>query len=210
MSSRKTSENWLADERVVAHRESALTTGGRWMRKHPRTVAATAASVAVAVAGLSIFLFVITQKNQTLAQQYTLLVEANRQTEAARDLAASNLLQAQQAVDEFYTEVSENDEWLAGSQGTQQLRSRLLEKARTYYEAFLEKNRDASLDADVATAHYQLCKILRDLGRRDEAMQSCQRARDIWAARVEAEPDDQEARMQLAKTYAATGVLQSR
>jgi serine/threonine protein kinase len=90
-------ERWLADESLAAFREPLSARTRRWARKHPRTVAGLAAAVLVAVAGLSIGLFVVNaeRKRTELARQgeETQRIEAERQTELARkneDLAHRN------------------------------------------------------------------------------------------------------------------------
>ncbi len=70
-------ERYLADEPVMAHSEPVLVKGRRWIRKHPKSVAAIAATVLVSLASLIAIAAVVTNKNRLLYLANAELKKAN-------------------------------------------------------------------------------------------------------------------------------------
>ncbi len=114
-------ESWMGDEPVTAWREPLPTRLARWGRRHKTLVAAFGLSLATAVAGLSIVVIAVGREQARTRQ-------AQRQAE-------ENFHQARQAVDDYFTFVSE--ETLLDQPGLQPLRKKLLESARDYHQSFL-------------------------------------------------------------------------
>ena len=137
-------EKWLADEPVSAWPEPLTVKARRWIGRHRTLVTSLASVVVVAVVGLSV--------------AAVLLSEANRRERGARAEAEHNFKLARQAVDHYYTEVSEED--LLNQPGMDQLRKRLLESAREYYERFVTDHAaDPSLRAEFGKALFRLALI---------------------------------------------------
>ncbi len=85
-------ERFLADEPVAAHAEPIAVRTRRWMRKHPRTVAALSATLMVGLTSAIIIAAVVWGKNRELAKTNTDLDLANAQiTRKNTDLVAANL-----------------------------------------------------------------------------------------------------------------------
>jgi tetratricopeptide (TPR) repeat protein len=70
-------ERFLADEPVSAHAEQASVKARRWLRKHPRTVAAVAATVLVGLTSAVAIAGVVSAKNAQLANSNAALRTAN-------------------------------------------------------------------------------------------------------------------------------------
>ena len=111
----------MADEPVAAYPERSLQKVSRWLRRHRSwTYAAAAALVGITmVATFAVFV----------------VDGARRGEESARKEAEANFKMAQQAVDDYLTNVSENT--LFKEQDTldiRNLRQELLESALPYYQ----------------------------------------------------------------------------
>ncbi len=116
--------HYLADEPVTAYPEPALARLARWGRRHRTLVAAAALLLMTAVAGLSVGTVLLSRANARTEQQRR-LAETNFQE------AEANFRKAREAVDEYFTKVSQSK--LLNVPGLQPLRKELLESARNYY-----------------------------------------------------------------------------
>jgi serine/threonine-protein kinase len=129
-----------------------------------------------------------TQKNAIQAQQ--------AETQRQRDRAAANFRQALQAVDEMLTRVATAD--LALEPRTEQVRLKLLEKARQFYQDFLrEAGDDPSVRYEAGRAYQRVGDVHRFLSQYDEAEKHYRLALARFAE-------------MLAKDPRRTDVLQSR
>jgi tetratricopeptide (TPR) repeat protein len=109
-------------------------------------------------------------------------------TEAQRVLAIENFRQAREAVDRFFTRVSENT--LLKQPGQQALRKQLLEDALAYYQRFLSKKADGpSFNDELGSAYYRVGKINALIGDKEKALESYQKAIEIFRALKKAMPD---------------------
>jgi serine/threonine protein kinase/tetratricopeptide (TPR) repeat protein len=87
----------------------------------------------------------------------------------AHQEAATNLRRARQAVDEYFTLVSEST--LLDVPGLQPLRKQLLESALRYYQAMAaERADDAAALADLALGSLRVANIYRELDRNDDSL----------------------------------------
>lgn len=116
-------ERWLADEPVLAHRDSTVVRVRRWLRKHQTLATSFSASVSVAIVGLVIGLFAFAGLNGRLAAANADLSEANRlesrlrhqaQESEANALARKkdaddNFQLATEAVEKYLTEIDDDD-----------------------------------------------------------------------------------------------------
>jgi serine/threonine protein kinase/formylglycine-generating enzyme required for sulfatase activity/WD40 repeat protein len=83
-------ERWLADEPVLAAKESRISRTVRWARRRPGLVTGLGASIAVVLIALAIGSFLLSQKNATL--QLT-----NKELREARDEASESSRRATEA-----------------------------------------------------------------------------------------------------------------
>lgn len=139
-------------------------------------------------------------------------LEAVRQQAIAvreRDRAEENFREARDAVDRFYTKVSEED--LLKAEGLQPLRRDLLEQALGYYERFLQQrgdDPDFAFDAAVVTSH--VASILAEVGDPVAALAHAERAAHVFEAMHEAAPLDERVTERLAESLASRAVLLDR
>jgi serine/threonine protein kinase len=90
-------ERYLADEPVGAQVEPWSQQARRWLRKHPRTVAALAASLLVGLSATVVIAAVVAGKNQQLAAANEGLRSANQLERRAKDDALRQRMEAEQA-----------------------------------------------------------------------------------------------------------------
>jgi tetratricopeptide (TPR) repeat protein len=107
--------------------------------------------------------------------------EATRQSSIAReerDRAEENFRAARDAVDRFYTKVSEED--LLKAEGLQPLRRDLLEQALGYYQTFLEQRKeDPAFAIDTAVVQSNVADILSEVADPSEALVAAVTATDM-------------------------------
>jgi len=161
-------EQWMADEPVIAYREPLATRAGRWARRHRPLVAGAAALLVTAVVALSVS---------------TVLI--NRE----RSRAELGFRQARQAVDEYFTTVSQSK--LLNVPGLQPLRKDLLESARNYYDQFLRDRRsDRTVRAEAAEAWYRLGYVESEVGTEAQAAKDLQEAVAMYDALARDHPGE--------------------
>jgi serine/threonine-protein kinase len=165
-------ERWMADEPVAAYRESFSTRAGRWARRHRPLVSGAAALLITAVAGLTAGTVLLSQANaRTAAEQ--------RRADLLRLAAEANFLKARQAVDDYFTTVSESK--LLNVPGLQPLRKELLESSRKYYQGFLKDHADdPSVRAEAAEAVYRVGFVTMDVESATEAMPYFEQATQMY------------------------------
>ncbi len=82
--------------------------------------------------------------------------------------AQDNFQRAREAVDQMLTEIGQN--WLADIPFMEPVRSKILEKALTFYEGFLkEKGSDPAVQEDAGRAYLRLADIYQRLGEEKKA-----------------------------------------
>jgi serine/threonine-protein kinase len=168
---------WIADEPISAYRESLLARGLRWMRHHRTFTTAAAAVVLVAVAGLGLAYH---------REQLT-----NAQIRFAKAESDRRLDQTLQVIEDYYTGVSQ--ELLLGRPEFRDLRARLLERPRHFYEQLtrdLESVSDERGRFLMATGRLNLGYILWLLGLLQEARVECEAATELYQKLVAADPDN--------------------
>jgi eukaryotic-like serine/threonine-protein kinase len=178
---------YLAGEPVAAYPEPAAARAGRWVRRHRTAVAVAVALLLTATTGLAV--------------GTALLGRANAEARRQRDLADANFAKARQAVDDYFTAVSESTLLKSPLPGLQPLRKQLLESALRYYEGFVQRDRDdARLRARLAGAAYRAGKIRADVGGgRDAALESLRMARRLYEGLLRSEPRSPVYRHELAR-----------
>jgi serine/threonine-protein kinase len=146
-------ERWLADEPVTAWREPASVRARRWLRRHRTAATAAAALLVTAVIALALGTFALSRAEARTRRQRDL---ARQQ----RTLAEENFRLARQAVDEYFTQVSENTLLNSGVPGMQPVRKDLLRTALRFYREFQARHsEDVSLRAELARACYRIGEI---------------------------------------------------
>jgi serine/threonine protein kinase len=187
---------FLQGEPVLARPVGTAARLARWCRRQPKlaTAVGLAASSLVLATGLSIALAWSQYRAaaRLRAEQTLTLAEKSRAEENFRD--------AQQAVEDYLTRVS--DETLLKQQDSgelRQLRKHLLEDALKYYQRFLARQgNDPKLLIDLAHAHSTIAGIIGEIGSTTESVVAYQQAISIWERIVREHPTDSQARNELA------------
>jgi serine/threonine-protein kinase len=187
--------HWLADEPVSAWREPVPIRLARWGRRHKPWVASAAALAGAAIVALAVGTALLGQANVRTEQQRA---EAQRQ----RDLANANFDKARQAVDDYFTEVSENKLLETPLPGMQPLRKELLESALKYYRDFAREHRDdRNLQVELARAQARVGRITEDVGTMPDAHKAYQESRTLWEQVVRDHPGEPAHERELAQCY---------
>jgi tetratricopeptide (TPR) repeat protein len=123
----------------------------------------------------------------------------------ARQDADTNFQKARQAVDEYFTVVSDSP--LLDAPGLEPLRKQLLETALRYNREFIKQHsEDADLQADVAAAHSRVSEITYLVGgSRDKWFPHMRDAADIVSRLIEEHRDTPEVQQRLARIHLSIG-----
>lgn len=134
------------------------------------------------------------------AKQRILAQENAAKAEEHRQRAEANFGKARQAVDEYLTQVTETE--LLSVPGLQPLREDLLQAALKFYAEFTqERADDPTLQRELASAHYRLGTIERDLGNAEAAQQANQEAIRLYEQLRDQGQADTELQAALATAY---------
>ncbi|HEV3164425.1 MAG TPA: serine/threonine-protein kinase, partial [Isosphaeraceae bacterium] len=175
-------DRWMADEPVSAYPEPSLARLARWGRRHRTLVAAASLLLITAVVGLSVGTVLLSQANARTERQRR-LAQANFQK------AEDNFRKAREAVDEYFTKVSESK--LLNVPGLQPLRKDLLESAGKYYEQFLrDRSSDRTVRAEAAEARYRLGFVESEVGTQAESAKHFQEAVAMYEALARDHPGE--------------------
>ncbi len=113
---------------------------------------------------------------------------ARRSGEEQRLKAEASFKKAREAVDEYFTKVSESK--LLNVPGLQPLRKELLESSRKYYQEFLKEHADEpSVRAEAAEAWYRVGFVTIAINPGKEALDAFQKAADMYDGLVRDHPD---------------------
>jgi serine/threonine protein kinase len=179
-------QRWLADEPVLAHPDSWTTRLGRWARRHRTMVTSLGVLAAAVFVGLTITTIMVNQEEA--------------RTEQARDRAVRNFHKAQEAVDRYFTQVSEDK--LLKEPGMLPLRHDLLASAREFYEDFAkQENQDSANRQALGEAQLKLARITRAMGERDQAMTILEEAQYLFEQLNRQHPDVESHELGLAQCY---------
>jgi eukaryotic-like serine/threonine-protein kinase len=186
-------QRFLADEPVLAYREPLLTQTSRWARRH-RTMVSAAGVLLVA----GVFF---------LTALAVLIERARERTEAERLRADRNFQRARQAVDDYFTTVSQNK--LLGEPHMEPLRKELLEKAQKYYEEFAQAEEgaaDPEVRGELATAQYRVAAITDLTGAPEAAWPGYRKAAARFEEVLGESPDNAEWRNSLGLCHNSWGL----
>src|SRR5262249_16742427 len=171
---------YLADEPVQACPPSALYRWRKFARRHRQAVtlgAVLALAILSTLVVLAISTLLISEERS----------EALRQKNQAED----NFRMAKEAIDSFFTKVSESD--LFDEPGAQPLRKQLLEDARKFYDRILEQqSRVPSLRAELAATYFRLWQIYGVTNRFSDGMAALGKGVAIAEQVYQENPDDPE------------------
>jgi serine/threonine protein kinase/tetratricopeptide (TPR) repeat protein len=190
-------ERFLKDEPIKAKPPTLVQKAKKWAHRRQQIVWTAAAAmvlvVAVIVAGLVIGNIRIQEERNEAQRQRD---DAQRQ----RDLARKNFQKAREAVDKYFTQVSEDE--LLDKPGMQPLRKRLLESALAYYAEFAQqRGDDPALQKDLAEAYLRIGDITGQIMSKADAEKPLQTAIELFEELRRATPDDKEVQGGLAKSY---------
>ncbi|MEQ8838607.1 MAG: hypothetical protein RID07_17515, partial [Lacipirellulaceae bacterium] len=151
-------EHYLADERVEAFDEPLWMRTWRWVRNHRTAVLSTMAAATVALVALTAGVILLGAANQRERAAKDQATANYAESVKQRDRAEENFRLAQEAVREYYVQVSE--ETLLNQPGMQPLRNALLERSLAYFQRFLEQRKDdPSVRSELALAAYYVGQI---------------------------------------------------
>ena len=204
-------EHWLADEPVSAWREPLSVRARRWRRRNRALVASTAAVLAFGLIGLAAFATVVTGKNRELDVKNVQLMFALASERSAKAEAEANLQAARKAVQDYLTRISENTLLkIQDRADLRALRKELLEVALKYYTGFITSHGDdPKLQAELGDAYTRVGSISDEIGSKNEALRSHERALLIWQELAGGNPSVSEFQNSLAASHNHIGLLQS-
>jgi serine/threonine-protein kinase len=195
-------QRFLADEPVTAHRDAWPTRLARWGRRHRPLVTGAVALLVAAVVALTAGSVLLGQANAQIEHE-------RQQATEQRDRANENFQKALQAVNDYFTTVSENRLLKGPLPGLQPLRKELLTTALTYYQDFARQHgEDPALQAELAAALRRLGTITAEIGSKEEALQALQNAVGLYEDLVRTRPGDFATRRGLAQSLEKLGDAQ--
>ena len=163
---------------------------------------ATAAAV-LAIAAVAIVAALLIERQRRLAESLAI------ERDAARVQAETGFREAQHAVDDLFTRVSEDT--LLNQPGTQQLRKELLEKTLTYYKRFIRELLERSGASRRTWGNvFPPGRIVKDLQSPGEALEYYDDARKLQQSLLAKTPSDTNRLKSLADTLNAIGEVQHR
>jgi serine/threonine-protein kinase len=200
-------ERWLAGEPVSAWPEPWTARARRRLTRHRTLVAAGAAAVAVAMAGLAAVLVVQSHANQQLVASNSRLRDAVVREKKARQQVQEEFTLALDAVENATRAASDN---ALLDPALERFHRGNLEKALGFYKrlrASLEERavEDPKARGDLAMAYHRMAAISDRLGAHDEARNAFRRAIELREGLARDEPRDVQHRRDRADSYAKFG-----
>jgi serine/threonine protein kinase len=158
----------------------------RWCRRNP----VLASAMAIAATGILVALIAVTG--------------AYIRTKAALAESDKSFRQALDAVNELFTEVSEDT--LLQQPGMQPLRKSLLSRALEYYERFRQqRGDDPTVQDELALATFRVGKIKEAIESPEAALVEYERAREMQDRLLAQRPHDTDRLQNLSNTFTAMG-----
>ncbi|MDA1162305.1 MAG: protein kinase [Planctomycetota bacterium] len=170
----------------------------RWCRRNPIV------SSLSGIAGTSVLVALV-----SFAVAYIETDSARRKVEAslaatdkAQKLSEASFQDALEAVNDFFTHVSEDR--LLNEPGTEELRHELLQLAHDYYQRFLNRRSDdPTVREEVALSHFRVGLIVEELDSPQAAVVSFEKSRDMQLTMLAATPDSKPVKRALSRTLNA-------
>jgi serine/threonine-protein kinase len=215
-------ERWLADEPLLAHRESPATRLRRWGRRHRSVVAAALVLLVASVVGLSLGLWAVGVEQQETARQRDLALEAEQrakdnqaaaqkaEAQAKKELARAdhNLKLARHAVDECFGVAREHP--LLQGDNLKQVKKLLLTRTLPFFNHFSKQTpEDRTLTEQQVEDLFKVGYITDEIGSKEEALAWYERARAVLLALVKAHPRVPRYRAALATIWDKLGNFQA-
>ncbi|HYT94131.1 MAG TPA: protein kinase [Gemmataceae bacterium] len=154
-------QRFLDNRPIFARRPTLRDRACKWARRHRGLVASAVALLLVAVAGLVVAMWFIAQEHTETRAAYE---RERRQAESAREQrvrAEENFRAARQAVD-LLSHIGEED--LANlPPALESVRRRMLEATLGYYQDFLERRQDPSIQAELEASRARVTRLLDEL-----------------------------------------------
>lgn len=177
----------------------------RWCRRNPiiaSLIGAVAASLLLAVGALA-FTAVKTEKARQDVEK------SLDETKIAQTLSEASFQDALNAVNEFFTRVSE--ERLLNEPGAQGLRKELLNLAKNYYLRLLDRRAgDPAVQEELAATHYRLGLITEELESPRASLKSYDTARSMLTIQLQKNPTSAARQKFLSNTLNAMGRAHTR
>jgi serine/threonine-protein kinase len=185
-------ERYLADEKVLAHKESIVERSLRWMRHHRPYVYAASALVLTTLVGLGVILWAVNREQKRTAEE--------------RDNANYNLKLAKKAVDECFQLAKETP--LLQEERMQDVRKLLLEKALPFYQGFLnQRPDDKSILFEIGRNRFRVGYIIDVIGKKSDAIESYEAARVVFASLLQDDAQNENYLSDLGSITNNLGVL---
>jgi len=170
--------HYLNHQPIKARRTGMLGRTWRLCRRNPRTAVATTLAVAFLIVALV-----------ATTVGYVETTAALESAEAAREQDKETARLARDAIDRFFTRVSEYE--LLDQPGMQPLRQDLLKDAIDYYRQFLDRRgSDPLIRDELAMTHFRVGRITELVESPEKALPSYERARVVQRQLVAEEPAD--------------------
>lgn len=202
-------QRWLADEPVAAYVEPLPARLGRWARRHRTLVSGGLALLLTTLAALVVGIVLVGQEQQRTAEKAELAQKNEKTANAQRDLAKASLALGLRAVNDSFTQISENA--LLNAPGMQEHRKKLQQAALGYFKDFLEKwADDPDVKTEVALAYYRIGDILIDIGSDKEARAQLAQAYVIQKELADNHPESLPHQRALMATCSSLGVTNRR
>lgn len=179
-------KRYLEGRPILARPISRPERAVRWCRRNPLVASLIGATFAAVIFGV------------------TALAVSNVRTEAARKRSEESFQEAISAVNDLFTRVSE--ERLLNEPGLQPVRHDLLQRAREYYERFLQRrSNDPALRNELAATQFKVGLIVEELESPEAALVWFAKARDQQKVQVAAQPDSLDDARSLSNSLMAMG-----
>jgi serine/threonine-protein kinase len=199
-------ERWIADEPVSARRDPISARLARWARRHRTAVATMGLSLGIAVILLSVSNVLVRNAQRETSKALAQVKKEQGHTAKALERADANFRRARQAVEDYFTTVSE--EVLLDEPGMQLLREKLLRSALKYHEEFLgERGDDPGVASELAESHRRYASIAALTTRRADAIPHRRKAIELFKRLSEELPHRLDYRRKLAENLSELGVL---
>jgi tetratricopeptide (TPR) repeat protein len=183
-------ERFLKDEPIRAKPPTLAHKAKKWARRHMPVVATALVAVGV--------LLVLTVVGLLIGN--LLLSRANKDIKEQRDLAQENFKKTREAVDKYFTEVSEAE--LLDRPGLQPLRKKLLQSAQEYYQGFVDQHsEDPALRKELAEAYRRVGDITLLIGSKSDAQVPLKNAITIFESLHNSATGDETIENGLARSY---------
>ena len=174
-------ERYLADEPVSVHTEPFAVRARRWLRKHPKSVAALAATILVGLVSTAVIASVVSQNAKIVAEKNQKLYSANEKLEGKNEDLEKRMTQIKKGneiLGSIFMDLDPNFETKGGESLRVQL-GKLLERATEELDA------EAVGDPlDVAQLQYTLGSSQLGLGYAEKAIQLLEKARAVRTAKL--------------------------